>query len=298
MLDAPPPIETVLTQMLGVRYPIIVAPMFLASNVDMVVATGEAGALGAIPSLNFRTTDALRSALAEIKSRTTAPFGVNLIIKGPRGVDDLSACLEARVPLLITSMGDPTPVIKAAHEVGSRVFCDVVNVKHARKVEAAGADAVVAVSVGAGGHAGRISPFVLVPWLRREIKLPVALAGGIANGDSVAAALALGAEMAYVGTRFVASTEASASPEHKDMILRATPEDIEFTPEVTGHPANFLTESLGAFRAGAKGSAWNSVWSAGQSAGLVTEIKTCAEIIHELVRGYTARLAELPRPRA
>jgi nitronate monooxygenase len=282
----PDKIETPLTRMLGVRYPILVAPMFLVSNVDMIVAAGEAGAIACVPSLNYRTTDELRAALAEIRARTPAPFGVNLIIKGPRVVEDLTACLEARVPLIISSLGDPTMVVQAARAVGTRVFCDVINLKHAKKAQVAGADALIAVGYGAGGHAGRISPMVLVPWLRREIGLPVVAAGGIAGGEGVAAALALGADLAYVGTRMIASTESPAPEEHKQMILRAGPEDVEYTSEITGTYGAFLTESLASRRGASAGKAWKEVFSAGQTAGLVHEIKPIRDIVHELVAGY------------
>lgn len=291
----PDRIETPITRMLGCRYPIVCAPMFLVSNVDMMVAVGEAGAIGAFPSLNFRTTEALREALAEIRARTGAPFGVNLIIKGPRVPEDLQACLEAKVPLIITSLGDPTPICHAVHEAGGRVFCDVINLRHARKAEAAGADAVISVGAGAGGHAGKISPTVLVPWLAAELKIPVVAAGGIATGAQVAAALALGAQMAYVGTRFIASTESPADPEHKEMILRAGPEDVELTAEVTGTPGSFLSESLAGFRGGGGGGkAWKNVYSAGQTVGLIHEVKPCAEIVRDLVAGYVAARAALP----
>jgi nitronate monooxygenase len=290
----PEKIETPLSRSLGARYPILVAPMFLVSNVDMVVAAGEAGAVGCFPSLNFRTTDELRAALSEIRRRTDAPFGVNIIIKGPRVVEDLQACLAARVPLLITSLGDPTMVVHAAREVGAKVFCDVINLRHARKAEAAGADAVIAVSAGAGGHAGKISPLVLVPWLRSELKIPVVAAGGIATGAGVAAVLALGAEMAYIGTRFIASTESPADEEHKQMILRATPEDVEYTAEVTGTPGSFLTESLRGFRERGGGAAWKSVYSAGQNSGLIHDVRPVGDIVRELVSGYLAARGGLP----
>jgi nitronate monooxygenase len=287
-------LSTPLTELLGCRYPIICAPMFLISNVDMMVAVGEAGALGAVPALNYRTTEELRAAIEAVRARTSAPFGVNIIIKGPRVLEDVEACLDLRVPLIITSLGDPTMVCQAAHARGIRVFCDVINLKHAKKAEAAGADAVIAVGAGAGGHAGRISPLVLVPWLAGALSIPVVAAGGIATGAGVAAALALGADMAYVGTRFIASVESPADEEHKQMILRATPEDVEFTAEVTGTPANFLRESLVAFRGGAAGKAWKTVYSAGQNVGLIETIKPCAEIIRELVDDYQLARSRLP----
>jgi nitronate monooxygenase len=291
---------TRLTRMLGIRYPIIAAPMFLVSNADMMVEVGEAGALGAMPALNFRSTDAFREAVREIKRRTNAPFGVNLILlNNPRIQDDLAVCLEEKVPLIITSLGNPTELIAAAHERGTRVFCDVINLRHAQKAAAAGADALIAVSSGAGGHAGPISPFVLVPWLAQELKIPVVAAGGIANGANVAAALALGADAAYLGTRFIASTEAPVEEEFKRAICESGPEDLEFTPEVTGHHANFLKPSLEKFReakreGGTELKKWRDVWSAGQTVGLIECVKPCREIVADLMAEYHAARAALP----
>lgn len=291
---------TAITRMLGIRYPIIAAPMFLVSNPEMLVEVGEAGAIAAMPALNARTSEGFREAVRAIKARTDAPFGVNLILlNNPRLEADLTICLEERVPLLITSLGNPSAVIQAAHAHGTRVFCDVVGLKHAEKAQAAGADAVIAVSSGAGGHAGGISPFVLVPYLRRALDIPVIAAGGIADGAGVAAALALGAEAAYLGTRFIASHEAPVDDGYKQALLAAVPEDIEYTPEVTGHPANFLRESLERFRASGRettseAKAWRDVWSAGQTVGLVSEIKGCRQIVGDLVREYEAARQGMP----
>jgi nitronate monooxygenase len=296
-MELPDRIVTPLAVRLGIRYPILCAPMFLVSNVDMVVAAGEAGALGGFPSLNYRTTEELEAALAEIRRRTSAPFAVNLIVKAPRVAEDLAAIVRAKVPLVITSLGDPTPIVHAVHEYGGLVFCDVIHLKHALKAQAAGADAVIAVAAGAGGHAGKISPLVLVPWLRRALTIPVVCAGGIANGEQVAAAIALGADLAYVGTRFIASTESPAAEAYKQMIVRAGPEDVEFTPEITGHPANFLRESLEEHRAAALGPrapgqvtprAWKEVFSAGQTVALIDDVKPIGEIVRDFVAGFVA----------
>jgi nitronate monooxygenase len=286
--------------MFGIRYPIIAAPMFLISNADMIVEVGEAGAMGAIPALNARTTEAFRATVREIKRRTNAPFGVNLMLLGnDRLSEDLAVCLEERVPLIITSLGDPTELIQRAHDQGTRVFCDVVSLRHARKAHDAGADALIAVASGAGGHAGPISPFVLIPWLASALDIPVIAAGGIATGAGVAASLALGADAAYLGTRFIASAESPAEDAFKKAILAASPEDIENTPEVTGHAANFLKDSLEGFRAkkregGADVKRWRDVWSAGQNVGLIGEIKSCRAIVAELVEEYEAARRGLP----
>lgn len=292
--------QTDVTRMLGIRYPIIAAPMFLVSNPEMMVAVGEAGGLGTMPALNARTSDAFREAIRAVKARTNAPFGVNLILLGnPRLREDLQICLEERVPLIITSLGDPTEVIAAAHGAGSRVFCDVVNVRHAQKAKAAGADALVAVGAGAGGHAGTISPFVLVPWLKREVGLPVVAAGGLADGAGLAAALALGAGAGYMGTRFIASAEAPVGDDFKQAICAASPEDIVYTPDVTGHPANFLKESLSRWReqgadSGNELKKWRDVWSAGQTVGLIDAVKPCGAIVGDIMAEYEAVRGTLP----
>jgi nitronate monooxygenase len=292
--------QTTVTQMLGIRYPIIAAPMFLVSNPDMLVAVGEAGGLGAMPSLNARTTDGFREAVREIKRRTNAPFGVNLILLGnDRLQADLQVCLEEKVPLIITSLGNPTELIQLAHGHGTRVFCDVIGLKHAQKAQAAGADAVIAVSAGAGGHAGGISPFVLVPYLKQNLSIPVIAAGGISTGAGVAAALSVGAGAAYLGTRFIASTEAPVSDEHKQALLDACPEDVEYTPEVTGHHANFLKSSLEKFRATkeqptSEVKKWRDIWSVGHGVGLIDAVKPCGEIVADLMREYEATRTGLP----
>ena len=194
--------ETAITRMLGIRYPIVAAPMFLVSNAPLLQAVAEAGGIGVIPSLNFRTHQAFREFLESFPEGV--PFGVNLILKGnPRLEEDLEAVVERRVPLVVTSLGDPTRVVERVKAYGGVVWCDVVGLRHGRKAVEAGADALVAVACGAGGHAGRVSPFVLGPWLREELGVPVLIAGGIATGRQVLAALALG-DGVYIGSRFLA----------------------------------------------------------------------------------------------
>lgn len=296
--------ETAITRMLGIRYPIVSAPMFLISDVAMVVAVSEAGGLGTFPALNYRTTEQFRAAVQEIKAQTRAPFGVNLIIHGnPRLEADLKVCLEEGVPVLITSLGNPEKVIQAAHAHGTKVFCDVIGLKHAEKCAAVGADAVIAVAAGAGGHAGTISPFVLVPFLKRHLEIPVLAAGGISDGAGMVAALALGASAVYLGTRFIATAEAPAPEGYKEMIIQAVPEDIEYTSEVSGHPANFLKASLETFRASGekaadamlRPSAWKDVWSAGHGVGLIQDVPTCRDLVQRLIEEYEATRKALPK---
>ncbi|MEZ4873680.1 MAG: nitronate monooxygenase [Bdellovibrionales bacterium] len=236
-------LETAFTSLLNINYPIIGAPMFLVSNEDMVVNISEAGAIGTIPSLNFRPADEFRNALGRIKKRTSKPIGVNLIVNksNTRQQEDLKACLDHGVELYITSLGNPKTVIEEAHKQGTKVFCDVTNLEHAKKVQDLGADGVIAVGQGAGGHAGPITPLVLIPWLKAELNIPIVAAGGIANGQTMAAALALGASAVHVGTRFIASQEArSVGDEYIDAIVDSSPEDIVLSDRVSGTPCNFI----------------------------------------------------------
>jgi nitronate monooxygenase len=324
------PITTSLTKMLGITYPIIGAPMFLVSNAQMVTQVSEAGGIGAFPALNYRPLPEYKKALAEMKAKTKKPIGVNIITNksNARATDDIRLALDAGVELFITSLGNPKDVIREAHKIGSKVFCDVTNLDHALKVEDLGADGVIAVGTGAGGHAGPISPLVLVPWLKSRLKIPIVLAGGVADGRTLAAALALGACGVSVGTRFIASHEAGVEQAYKDAVVSSTPEDIVLTSRVSGTPAtvinteyvkklgpdlpwwvrslkeNPLTKKyvvplihLAGMRAlenAAQKPTWKTVWSAGQSVGLVHEILSCREIVEKLVSEYHQTIKELP----
>ena len=284
-------LDTAVTRMLGIRYPIVVAPMFLVSNRPLLEAAARAGAIGLIPTLNFRSHAEYRAFLEAWPAGLA--FGVNLILKdNPRLPEDLAATVEHRVPLVVTSLGDPTPVIEAVRGYGGVVWCDVVGLRHARKAAAAGADALVAVAAGAGGHAGTTSPFVLAPWLREETGLPVLVAGGLATGAQLLAALALG-DGGYFGTRFIATQEAGAPEAYKRALVEAKPGDVVYTPEVTGVPANFLRDSLERFRAeGSK--AWKDVWSAGHGVAFIRDIPPAGELVTRLVREYAKAKANLP----
>lgn len=322
MEKSAPPIHTAFTDMMGCRYPIIAGPMFLVSDENLVTAVSEAGGLGATPSLNWRTSEQFRQAIREIKKRTSKPFGVNIIVNkaNPRVDADLEVCAEEKVPLVITSLGSPKDVIKRMHEVGCKVFCDVVNLDYAKKVQDLGADGVIAVSAGAGGHPGPVSPLVLLPYLKKHLRIPIVAAGGIATGEQMAAALMLGASAVQVGTRFITSTEAKAEASYKNAIIKAQPEDIVLTLKISGTPAavirtpyvdrvgldlnpieKFLLKNprskkymkmarayIGskALEKAAAGTTWKEVWSAGQGAGLIEEILPAAEIVRRLAAEY------------
>lgn len=331
MSPSKPQIPTAFTKMMKCDLPIIAAPMFLVSNVDMVVAVSEAGGVGTFPALNFRPIEAYRKALSDIKARTQKPMGVNIIVNksNTRQNEDLRAALDAGVNLFITSLGSPKQVIAEAHKNGAKVICDVTNLEHAKKVQDMGADGVIAVSAGAGGHAGPISPFVLIPWLQKELRIPVIAAGGIADGRTLAAALALGASAASVGTRFIASSEAQIDPAYKAAVLKATPEDIVLTSRISGTPAAVINtdyvQKMGLdlpwylkvlksqkiakkyvvplihwmgmkqLEAAASGPTWKTVWSAGQSVGLINEILSCQAIMDQFVAEYEKTVGDFPK---
>jgi nitronate monooxygenase len=317
-----PPSSTLVTELLGIDYPIIGGPMFLVSNIPLVTAVSEAGAVGGIPSLNWRTADEFRSAVREIKSKTKKPFAVNLIVNqaNPRLKPDLEICAEEKVPLVITSLGNPKDTIRVMHEVGCKVFCDVVNLEYSKKVQDQGADGVVAVSSGAGGHAGPTSPLVLIPYLKRHLSIPIIAAGGITTGSQIAAALILGASAVQVGTRFIASTECAVGDDYKNAILNASPDDIVLTKKISGTPLAVIrtpyTDSEGyelskleemllknprfkkyikmartyigseRLKAAVGGTTYKQVWSAGQGVGLIDEILPAKEIIDQMIGEY------------
>ncbi len=323
-------IQTDFTKLMNCQLPLIGAPMFLVSNVEMVVAISEAGGVGSFPALNYRPIEKYREALDEIRKRTSKPIGVNIIVNKSnlRQKEDLKHALETGVNLFITSLGNPGEVIKEAHKNGAKVVCDVTNLNHALKVQDQGADGVVAVGSGAGGHAGPISPLVLIPWLKEKLSIPIIAAGGIATGSQMASALALGASAVHVGTRFIASTEAGVEKSYKDAVVNSSPEDIVMTTRVSGTPAAVINtpyvQKLGLdlpiplkllkehpktkryadmlihfmgmkqLEEAATKPSWKTVWSAGQSVGLINEILPCREIVEKLVREYDAAVQNLP----
>lgn len=310
--------------------PLIGAPMFLVSNVDMVVAISEAGGVGTFPALNYRPIAEYEKALKAIKARTKKPTGINIIVNksNTRQSEDLKLALDAGVELFITSLGSPKQVIVDAHKNGAKVICDVINLEQALKVQDMGADGVIAVCSGAGGHAGPITPFVFIPWLKTKLTIPVVAAGGIADGQSMAAALTLGASAVSVGTRFIACKEAQVDNAYKEAIVRSTPEDIVMTTRLSGTPAAVINtpyiQKMGLdlpwylkflksksatkkyvvplihllgmrkLETAAAGPTWKTVWSAGQSVGLIDEILSCQEIIDKMLVEYQQAVERQP----
>lgn len=309
------------------RLPVIAAPMFIVSGVDLVVAQCTAGIVGAFPALNVRGEERLDDWIGRIKTalaehdarhpdRPAAPFAVNQILhpSNTRANADLEVCVAHRVPIVITSLQISAQVVEAVHAYGGIVLHDVINTRHAKKALEAGVDGLIAVCAGAGGHAGRLSPFALVEELRAFFDGPLAVSGAISTGGGVAAALAMGADYAYLGTRFIAATEANAVEGYKQAVVASGAEQIVYTNLITGVHANFLRSSLEAagldpdnlpdadkskmdFGSGGNTEqrAWRDIWGAGQSVAGVRRIETTAGIVDGLEAGFRAACARLAR---
>ncbi|QOI98143.1 MAG: nitronate monooxygenase [Flammeovirgaceae bacterium] len=231
-----------LDKILGINYPIIVAPMFLISNTAMVKAALASGVTAAFPALNYRTDAELRTAIQEIKTASDKPFGVNLIVNksNPKYRSQLKTLIELRVHFIITSLGNPKEVIEQCKPLGIKVFCDVVDLEYAKKVEALGADAVIAVNSRAGGHAGKISPHDLIKLLKENISIPIISAGGIASGKDIRQAMEWGAAGVSVGTIFIASEESPVSQEYKQACIDYGEKDIVLTTKMSGSPLTVI----------------------------------------------------------
>ncbi len=288
--------------------PAIAAPMYLVSGPELVVAACQAGVVGAFPALNRRTSEGFEAWLEEIggaledarrpDGMPAAPFGVNLIVHktNPRLKADLKLCVEHKVPLVITSLGAANEVFDAVHGYGGVVFHDITNMRHAEKAATAGADGLILVCAGAGGHAGTFNPFALLPEVRRLFAGTIVLAGCISGGRAIAAAQMMGADLAYLGTRFIATKESLADDGFKRMILDSAAADIVYTPVVSGIPGSFLRQSLidagldsddapgpGKMDFGARlkeeTKAWKHVWSAGQGVGSIDDVPAVADLV-------------------
>lgn len=313
-----------LDKILGIKYPVIMAPMFLISNTKMIKAALDNGITGAFPALNYRTDTELRAAIKEIKAHSDKPFGVNLIVNksNPKYKSQLETLLELKVGFIITSLGNPKEVIDKAHEKGIKVFCDVVDLKYAQKVETLGADALIAVNSKAGGHAGNIEPKDLITLLKENCNIPVISAGGIARGVDLKDAMQWGAAGASVGTIFIACEEADISHEYKQAIVDYGAKDIVRTTKMSGSALTVINtpyvQSIGtkatfwewllnnnkwlkkyvkmiiAFRGmkqvenAAKKATYKSVWCAGPAIEYVTSIRPIAQIINTLTHEYEA----------
>jgi nitronate monooxygenase len=296
------------------RLPAIGAPLFIVSTPDLVIAQCRAGMVGSFPALNARPKEELDPWLARIRSELTeadAPFAVNLIVhsSNDRVEHDLEVCGRHRVPIIITSLRAPHAVVDAVHAWGGLVFHDVTTLRHAEKALEAGVDGLILVAAGAGGHAGTLSPFALVAEVRRIFPGPLILSGAITTGGQILAAQAMGADLAYLGTRFIASAEANAAEDYKRMIVEARAADILYTPYFTGIPGNYLKPSIVAegldpdmLPAVDKSAAnfgttrtkpWKHIWGAGQGVGSISDAPPAAEIVDRLRAEYAAARAAL-----
>ncbi|MHA1209063.1 MAG: NAD(P)H-dependent flavin oxidoreductase [Candidatus Freyarchaeota archaeon] len=292
-----PKINTI-SDILGIEYPIIGAPMFMVSYEELAVAVSEAGGLGCIPLPNYRTIDELKSALSNIRRATSKPIGVNIHLSGKFDWrEQLKVCLDAGVDLFITSLGDPSIVVKDIHDYEAKIFTSVSSLKHALEAEKKGVDGIIAVGYGAGGHGGNISTMVLVPCLAEKTNLPIVAAGGIATGAQMAAAFCLGACGVVIGTRLIASLEARASREYKQAVIEASAEDIVYTDRITGNFANWIRKSIVGWNGppDLDSEEWKNLWSAGQSVAQVNEIKKAGEIIKEIMEDFKRVSKELEK---
>lgn len=296
--------------------PLISSPMFLVSKAELVIEACKNGICGTFPSLNGRTSEDFEKMLIQITTelrqfeeetgKKTAPFGVNIIINhtNPRIQPDLALCAKYNVPLIITSLGAVKEIVDAVHQYGGLVFHDVIKKRHAEKAAEAGVDGIIAVAAGAGGHAGTANPFALFSDIRSVFNGPIILAGALNTGNDVAAALAIGAEFAYMGTRFIATKEGYADQPYKEMIVNSTLEDIIYTAGVSGVKANFLTKSLTlagvdlheekeedfSKLSGDGQKAWKDIWSAGHGVSGIKDIPTTKELIDRIKAEYKAVL--------
>lgn len=298
--------------------PGIAAPMFLVSGPDLVTEACRAGVVGTFPALNQRSNEGYDAWLSEIAEclhrfesetgRAAAPFGVNLIVHktNPRLHQDLVTTVKRQPPLVITSLGAVRDIVDAVHSYGGLVFHDVINLRHANKAAEAGVDGLIAVCAGAGGHAGLLNPFAFLSEIRSFFTKTVILSGCITNGYQIAAARILGADLAYLGTRFIATRESLAPQAYKQMIVEAAAKDIIYTPAISGIHANFLRPSIQAagfdadhlpepgqmdFGAEHEAKAWRDVWSAGQGVGDIHDIPPVAMLCERLRNEYQEALA-------
>ncbi len=298
------------------RLPVVAAPMFLVSSPQLVLACCHNGIVGSFPALNQRESGGFKAWLEEIEvglQADSAPYAVNLIVhqSNPRLQADLAICVEYKVPIVITSLGAVKEVVDAVHSYGGLVFHDVTTRRHAEKAAEAGVDGLIAVAAGAGGHAGTWSPFALIAEIRQFFDKTLLLAGCLNHGHEILAAQLLGADLAYLGTRFIATQENNASLAYKQMILDAKAADIVHTPAVSGVPASFMRQSLeqagfdlarlqgkGEVNYGEKlkpiseeAKAWKTVWSAGQGVGNIRDLPTVEELVSRLDSEYRAAQA-------
>ena len=309
------------------RLPIIQSPMFIVSNARLVIASSRAGIVGSFPTANCRTLEALDESFSEITAalgtgKDALPWAVNIIVSKmyARSNDDLDLILKYKPPIVITSLGNPKEVVEKVHEYGGLVFSDVINLYHSKKAISVGVDGLILICNGAGGHTGDLSPFAFVPEVREIFDGIIIVGGSISSGDSILAIQALGADMAYMGTRFIATQESDATDEFKEMILNATASEIIKSNKITGVNGNWLEQSLknagistkdGGFKktlndlkrmimplikqklkvdfdiSKVTAKRWRDIFSAGQGVGSISNVPSVEDLVIELEQQHT-----------
>ncbi len=302
----------------NISIPVIGAPLFLVSGPDLVIAQCKAGIIGSFPALNARPQHVLEEWIIRIKTELAeyqeqnpnakvAPFAVNQICHGSndRLMQDMETCVKHEVPIIITSLRPPAEVVEAAHSYGGLVYHDVISVRHAKKASEQGVDGLILVCAGAGGHAGALSPFALLREVKKWFDGTVILSGSIGDGHAVASAIALGADFAYLGTRFIATEEANADPEYKSMLEASAAEDIVYSSLFTGVHGNYLKPSIknagldpdnlpdadkSSMNFGSGGNtdskAWKDIWGSGQGIGNIKDSPSVAELVGRIESEY------------
>ena len=304
--------------------PAIAAPMFLISGPQLVIECCKSGIVGTFPALNQRTSEGFEAWIVEIKAalsayeketgKKPAPFGVNLIVhrSNPRLEADLAICVKHKIPLIITSLGAVSELVETVHSYGGLVFHDIIKKRHAEKAQEAGVDGLILVSAGAGGHAGTINPMPLVSEIKSFFKKTILLSGCISTGRDIASAMQMGADLAYMGTRFINTKESKAPEAYRDMIIDAGASDIVYTAAVSGVPANFLGPSLKAMGITEEmlnkkvkvdfgeeltaqedeAKAWATIWSAGQGVSTIKDSPSVSDLIKNLKTEFKAAIEE------
>ena len=307
------------------RIPLIGAPMFIVSGPELVIEQCKAGIVGSFPALNARPQEALADWIRQIKEETAAhaeahpddpvaPFAVNQIAhpSNPRLLADVETCVKEEVPIIITSLNPPSEIVQAVHSYGGLVFHDIISMRHARKAMEQGVDGIIAVCAGAGGHAGPLSPFALIGEIRKEFDGCLILSGCISRGDDVLAAVAMGADLAYSGTRFIATQEARAVPDYKEMIVDSAAADVVYSSLFTGVHGNYLAGSIrnagmdpqnlpdGSkadmdFKKASESDskAWKDIWGAGQGVGNIGDISPARDVVLGMESEYRDALSRV-----
>ena len=305
--------------------PVIGSPLFLVSGPELVIAQCKSGIIGSFPALNARPQHVLEEWIIRIKTELAeyqeqnpdakvAPFAVNQICHGSndRLMDDMATCVKQEVPIIITSLRPPAELVEAAHSYGGLVYHDVINVRHAKKAAEQGVDGLILVCAGAGGHAGALSPFALLREVKQWFDGTIILSGSIGDGYSVASSLALGADFAYMGTRFIATKEANADPEYKKMLEESAADDIVYSSLFTGVSGNYLKPSIKNagmdpdnlpdadkssmnFGSGGntKSKAWKDIWGSGQGIGLIEDSPSVGELVDRIKAEFNSAVEEL-----